>query len=170
MAKEVVMRYGPDFYRKDSIFIIMGSTNCYSVVSEPNFVVYFNKDGLPYGVFFLHYRGMNVTNVFKSYLAQKYYNTKKYNGIDYKKLIESEVVEPIKYPIMHYYDLSEGVKKSIANNGYYLVNRIDSAGSITIDTIKTAKGDRPTFRRVLIDEKIVGKDTVRRYKAVPIDD
>lgn len=171
MAKEVVLRYGPDFYRDDSVSIKKRLNNLYSVESEPNFVVYFNSDGLPDGVLFYKGLGVFVTDVYKSYLAQKYYDINKNNGIDYKKLIDDEVVEPIKYPKKLEIKKINESEKSGTNLRYLLRPWRDSTGSLVVDTIyMPKKEEKPTFRRVLIDEKIIGKDTVRRYKAVPIND
>lgn len=110
IAKEVILRYGPDYYREDPKPYIGRALRTkefkvvYPAKLDENFEfddaarVYFdNETGLPDSVTFGNGIGVIINDVYKSYLAQKYFGKKKYKGIDGKKLLDEEVVSPVKY-------------------------------------------------------------------------
>ena len=110
IAKEVVMRYGPDFYREDPKPKIGRAlrTKSYKVVYSAKIGEIFelgdaasvycdNDTGLPSSVTFGNGIGLIINDVFKSYIAQKYYGKRNFKGVDYKKLVDQEVVTPIVY-------------------------------------------------------------------------
>lgn len=110
MAKEVVLRYGPCYFRDDpepEIGLALKTKNfkvTYLPKSEEKFdwgyavkVFFDNKTGLPTSASFGNGLIHNVSDAYKAYLANKYYGKKYPFGKKYKKKLEKEVVETIQY-------------------------------------------------------------------------
>jgi len=120
MAKDVVLRYGPDYYRdtpkpeiKRYVPVKKGDTIFYSVKYLPKPEEYFTwgyaavvtinaETGLPTYIDYGIGIGYEVPDAFNAYLARKYFGVKNHKGINYKRVLKDEIVKPVEYQTVKY--------------------------------------------------------------------
>jgi len=164
------MRYGPDYYRDDPKPKIERSLGgfkeddiVFSVKYQPTqeellnwgreaaVVNFDNETGLPIFVMFGNRVGKLVSDVFNSYLEQEYYGKKNTGGLDYKKIVDQEVVTKVKNRL---------------KNPIVKVEKQPMAAK-DIKTFPVVKDTGNTRYRSIYDGiMIMGKDTVKTYLIV----